>query len=364
MFRIFSNENKNDQWKIPLPDDVTRIIIEYCPSEEQKTLINHPLFSEVLLAKRILHHVALGEQEKAEAILKKLKDDKIEIVKLLSQKNNITDLSGRTFQRITPFQYSLWALDRHMWTMLLIYLPENKAALQLRELENAGVTYLKAKSIDNKPEILIENERHFDFSELIAALEDYLNNFELYRKNNVLADTWRKKVGLAQRYIPAHVANEYCRTDRSFAPTPGFNEWTLPRILDFNYNDWPYNFSVWFSDQVIFERVSIFSKVYVNATLGVKCAIFRGKEKNARVLSEELPTSWSGFSNCLCVSYSDANIDLQAIKSLRNQRKYEYARLKTRLENKYFDKSFIKKLSSLHSDIPPLDVRHKSIRLD
>jgi len=358
MFRIFNNENKNDQWKIPLPDDITPIVIEYCPPEEQKKLINHPLFSEVLLAQRILYHVALGEQEKAEAILRELKDDKIKLAKLLSQKNNVTDLSGRTFQRITPLQYSLWALDRHMWTMLLIYLPEDKAALQLKELENLGITYVRAKSIDNKPEVLIKKERHFDFSALISALEDYINNFEYYRGNNILADTWRQKVGLAQRYIPVHVANEYCRADRSFAPTPGFNDRTLPRVLKFNYNDWPFNFSDWFSDQVIFEEIPLFGKVYVNAALGQKCAIFRGKEKFAQVISEEPPASRSGFSNLFCVNKADANIDLHAIKSLRNKRIYEYKSLKTMLEDKYFpklsnpneEKFFRKKLSPLHSD--------------
>ena len=35
----------------------------------------------------------------------------------------------------------------------------------------------------------------------------------------------------AQRDVPAHIANEYCRDDRSFDPRPEFNEDTLPRVL-------------------------------------------------------------------------------------------------------------------------------------
>lgn len=39
------------------------------------------------------------------------------------------------------------------------------------------------------------------------------------------------KVGQAQRDVPAHIAHEYCRPDRSFNPLPSFNEENLPRIL-------------------------------------------------------------------------------------------------------------------------------------
>ena len=37
---------------------------------------------------------------------------------------------------------------------------------------------------------------------------------------------------MAQRDVPVHVANEYCRPDRSFDPCPAFDEQTLPRVLD------------------------------------------------------------------------------------------------------------------------------------
>ena len=57
------------------------------------------------------------------------------------------------------------------------------------------------------------------------------------------------KVGVAQRDVPAHVADEYCRNDRSFDPAPDFNEVNLPRHSP--YYNWgtkersfgsPYNF--------------------------------------------------------------------------------------------------------------------------
>ena len=58
------------------------------------------------------------------------------------------------------------------------------------------------------------------------------------------------KVGKAQRDVPAHVAHEYCRHDRSFdldayrdAGESRFKEKTLPRVLTFdnyvtNVNSW------------------------------------------------------------------------------------------------------------------------------
>ncbi|OYV54396.1 MAG: hypothetical protein B7X00_01380, partial [Legionella sp. 21-45-4] len=41
------------------------------------------------------------------------------------------------------------------------------------------------------------------------------------------------QVGLAQRDLPVHVVNEYCRPDRSFDPLPAFNEDKLPRVLTY-----------------------------------------------------------------------------------------------------------------------------------
>ena len=48
----------------------------------------------------------------------------------------------------------------------------------------------------------------------------------------------KKGVGFAQRYVPAHVAHEYCRSDRSFRDTEtAFTEEKLPRELKVSYAD-------------------------------------------------------------------------------------------------------------------------------
>ena len=51
-------------------------------------------------------------------------------------------------------------------------------------------------------------------------------------------------VGKAQREVPAHIAHEYCRGDRSFDPRPEFYEETLPRC--FTFDNYVPNVKYWF----------------------------------------------------------------------------------------------------------------------
>jgi hypothetical protein len=158
--------------------------------------------------------VAYGEQEQAEMILR-------EDPTLLLEKGEITDYSDRTFKGITAFQYALWALDRHMWTMILKYLPPEEAAKQLRD------------HVDNKKAYKDMHGDYYDFAPLIDAMQTYVNNCENRTDNHNLKH-WSDVVGGAQLLVPAHVANEYCRADRSFDPTPTFKEDMLPRSLSFD----------------------------------------------------------------------------------------------------------------------------------
>ena len=73
----------------------------------------------------------------------------------------------------------------------------------------------------------VTGSKHFDFAPLIKALDDYVKGYEKWSYDERVA-AWMK-VGLAQRDVPAHVIDEYCRPDRSFDPTPDFNESDLPR---------------------------------------------------------------------------------------------------------------------------------------
>ena len=76
---------------------------------------------------------------------------------------------------------------------------------------------------------------HFDSQKLIQALKAYVDVYDDWDNTNdwdAMEAAWLK-VGLAQRDVVVHIANEYCRPDRSFYPRPPFNEATLPRILSF-----------------------------------------------------------------------------------------------------------------------------------
>ena len=188
----------------------------FAPPEKVVAVIDQEAVEKLLL------HVARGEQDEAEAMLKTNRD-------LAQGKGTVTDYSNRTFKNITAFQYALWALDWHMWTMITRYLPQEAAAEQLAELESHGTAHGK----------------HYDFKELLTALKAYIDQYDdqydaLSAKSNgdQLRKLWSKDVGGAQTRVPAHVANEYCRPDRSFGPTPAFKEASLPRSFNTDQGNW------------------------------------------------------------------------------------------------------------------------------
>ena len=99
---------------------------------------------------------------------------------------------------------------------------------------------------------MVEKSKHFDLMRapsveggqpikgpLLQALQDYVTGYAAWdtaQNYDAMRAAWMV-VGLAQRDLPVHVINEYCRPDRSFHPLPAFNEDQLPRILTY------YNFS-------------------------------------------------------------------------------------------------------------------------
>jgi hypothetical protein len=151
---------------------------------------------------QLLKCVAEGEQDEAEALIKK-------DAKLLLAVGKVTDLSGRTFDNVTAFQYALWAMDYHMWTMVQKYLPIEAQAKQHALLDSKGTAHGK----------------HFDLQPLLDALKTYVDNAGKWGWDQRAVDQWGK-VGGAQKFLPVHVVNEYCRPDRSFHPCP--SEWTSP----------------------------------------------------------------------------------------------------------------------------------------
>ena len=124
----------------------------------------------------------------------------------------------------------------HMCRMLERHMDENTKAAMLEKvitIDSVGLTYEQHGQA--------EHSKHFDMTPLITALQNYVNGYGAWDAANnydAMKAAWML-VGKAQRDLPVHVINEYCRPDRSFDPLSEstFNEDNLPRILTYyNFN--------------------------------------------------------------------------------------------------------------------------------
>jgi hypothetical protein len=174
-----------------------------------------------------LLNVARGQQKEAEQLLKK-NPEASQYLLLAIQK--FTDYSGRTFN-CSAYEYAYWAKDKHMCRMLEKYMDEATKAQMLQRveaIEQVGLRYEHDKKV-------IEHSKHFDFTPLKTALSEYVQGYTAWEdeKNWAAMEASWMKVGMAQRDVPVHVAQEYCYPNRSFSPRPSFNEDVLPRRLIF-----------------------------------------------------------------------------------------------------------------------------------
>lgn len=170
-------------------------------SKGTKDLFEIPLMDAKLT--RLLELVAFGEQDQAETIVKL-------DPALLLMKGKVTDGSGRTFKNITVFQYAVWALDWHMWTMLLKYLTKEEAGQQLSAWEKQA----------SHP-----HGKHANWQGLIDAYTTYYISLVTENRASdwgLTRSVWIQQIGKAQLLLPAHVVNEYCHGSRAFSPLPDF----------------------------------------------------------------------------------------------------------------------------------------------
>jgi hypothetical protein len=200
-----------------------------------------PDFKPQIDAKAFLQHVAYGEQDKAEALLKEHPELAQELLK--AHHIAFTDYSGRTF-RCTAYEYAYWAKDSHMQRMLEKYIRRDEDTRQLilnrvRDIEtqekptgllsflfSRPATIKKNKGLDytttnEHGEIIHHNDTHFSLQPLKDALHHYINAYDESPKAadadwEALDRIWAKEVGGAQRQVPAHIAHEYCHPNRSF----------------------------------------------------------------------------------------------------------------------------------------------------
>jgi hypothetical protein len=145
----------------------------------------------------------------------------------------------------------------------------------LKKILEQHKTKDNASIFNRSPAKVISEKLQFDFYSLITALATYSD----LRNYHQLVEAWMK-VGKAQRDVPAHVAHEYCRPDRSFKPLPSFNEETLPRVLTlYNYvmNNYVMNGKFWFPLSSSPSGVGFdFALIRTGVRPGVSCALEAG----------------------------------------------------------------------------------------
>ena len=149
----------------------------------------------------------------------------------LLHQGTFTTYAGETFH-CSAYEYAYWAKDTHMCRMLERYMDDATKAQMLEQINAIEAHGLAFQQNGQK-----HRSAHFDFEPIKEGYQRHLSGYNAW----VAANNWDAMdaawwdVGKAQRNVPAHVAQEYCRPDRSFYPKPEFNEATLPRVLTF-YN--------------------------------------------------------------------------------------------------------------------------------
>ena len=231
-------QEKNDDFINALPAEMVEKILDYLKPNELVTaaLASKETFFEKAERKFALNKkahelstdVARGKQAEVKQLLIKLPIVKAQ--ELLLTPVPFTDYSGRTFN-CTAYEYAYWAKDTHMCRMLEQQMDADTKTSMLKRceaIEKDGLTY-KQHGVE------VKGSQHFDFTPLKTALNNYVqgyNNWFITGNYKAMNEAWMA-VGLAQRDVPVHVINEYCRPDRSFDPTPEFEESTLPRELTY-----------------------------------------------------------------------------------------------------------------------------------
>lgn len=204
----------------------------------------------------LLQHIADGEQNQAEILLK-------ENPELLLRKGNVTDSSRRLFENITAFQYAVWALDWHMWTMLLHYMKPEDAAQQYQELTTQGTAHGMQAS----------------WEDLIKGYDDYLA-LEIAGSGKDGGKAWCEGVGKEQLLLPVHVVNEFCHPARPLSFLHHFRnapEIKLPRKRIIEGFDW---YDAGCGTEWAHHRWALAKPIHVNAANSVQ-VVNIGKDKLA-----------------------------------------------------------------------------------
>ncbi len=286
-----------------LPNELVINIVKHIKDEETQSALaaSFRFFRRVVNQPRIVAKLAScaawGDEDKVKQLLNISPGH----LGYLAARTTIKDPSGRVFPNISAFQYAIWAMDWHMWMMMLD---------SLQEVANAKSRYKAAEAI--RVELLAQydeasrglnytlngvdilGEQHFDFQPLMEVLETYVEQFDNWDRGQQ-EQYWCQVIGGAQLNVPSHVAQEYCRGDRSFYPEPSFKEASLPRAFNY-YHGVTSSSKPWWPRGVAVNK------------LGVDLAIFRSSDPAHCVL-------WVGIGSKYGFQVG-ARVDLAAVAAL------------------------------------------------
>jgi len=194
------------------------------------------------LLDKFLQCVAFGMQNKVEYLLRDVYSGNVaKIQETLRYQGRFTDHSGRTFN-CSAFEYAYWAKDTHMCRMLQRYMDEEtKAIIAARIDKMEEINLVTGQPLGLAYSQAGEEHRSalFNLTPLKTALRVYVDGIDAWKA----AEDWDAidaawlNVGLAQRDVTAHVAQEYCNGRRPFYPCPSFDEPTL-RYQDLYFYWW------------------------------------------------------------------------------------------------------------------------------
>ena len=246
-----------------LPLDLQHEMGQYLSNQDLMHMLvssksNLTLFKPMIDSRRFLHYVVHGEHDIVRELLKKN-------ISIIFNRGRVTDCSGRVFENISGFEYAIWALDKHMWAIMLGCLVQNQEQkqyidtllLQYIQCKQTGITYWH----NNKK----VTETHFNFQKtIINELQEQVDFFNRVGLIN-LAEAekqWIQGVGGAQALLPMHVVDEYC-SKKPFDPLPSFSEKPAIKLRQI-YNWKTAQHDPWFSS---------------GSKLGVTYAVYKGSSK-------------------------------------------------------------------------------------
>ncbi len=292
---------------LPTENQVQLAISQHSPAFFKNELVKNGL-SEVRpdIGEQFLLYVAQGGQDQAEAMLSNNPA-------LAWYSGSVTDRSKRRFTNITAFQYAVWAMDWHMWTMLLTRMPRAEAAKQLQDWDNRT---------DGRRNGYGQHTSSLD--SLIGALKQYNNHYSVWSNANRKLQC-SKIIDSALWDLVEHAVNQLCDPlfdleDRTFTETSLLRmRRGYIRKLDGELFD-----GEWFPSACAWPPASEHQNVFDHRCPveqwrdAVRGRIF-GLQKLSFVRTEQLKLLRSDLLRCLSDAPADAKIDMQQSESASPQ---------------------------------------------